>query len=50
MILGIKGDKINGNKIIQLLEMLGGRNFSNLDGKVNDFYYYIWRFFFYFKY
>lgn len=44
MILGIKGDKINGNKIIQLLEMLGGRNFSNLDGKVNDFYYYIWNY------
>ena len=41
--LAIKGNEKRGNEVIALLEMLGGNNsYFKLDGKLDDFYYYLW--------
>ena len=39
--LAIKGHPARGKEVIQLLEMLGGVNVFNLDGTMNNYYYYI---------
>lgn len=41
MILAIKGHATRGNKVIKILEMLGGNNKFFLDGAKELFYYYI---------
>ena len=39
--LAIKGHPTRGGEVIQLLEMLGGVNVFNLDGAMDNYYYYI---------
>lgn len=39
--LAIKGDSKRGNEIINILEMLGGKNVAKHDGKYEDSFYFI---------
>ena len=39
--LAIRGHLKKGREVIQLLEMLGGVNVFNLDGAMDNYYYYI---------
>ena len=39
--LAIKGHKTRGGEVIQLLEMLGGKSNSNMNGYNDDLYYFI---------
>ncbi len=39
--LAIRGDYQNGNEVIKILEMLGGVNSKNLEGKADCYFYYI---------
>lgn len=40
-VLGIRGDYQNGNEVIKILEMLGGVNSENLEGKNYRYFYFI---------
>ena len=39
--LAIRGDRQNGNEVIKTLEMLGGVNSKNLEGKEYRYFYFI---------
>jgi hypothetical protein len=39
--LAIRGDYQNGNEVIKILEMLGGVNSNNLEGKEYRYFYFI---------
>ena len=40
-VLAIRGDYHNGNEVIKILEMLGGVNTKNLEGKEYRYFYFI---------